>query len=76
MKMSTITSFMQMNGAITGWREGIRWLRLPTRRADTIESVFGSRFVGRGGLRISSTVVSGDGLRKLREAHAPGGVTH
>lgn len=58
MRISRIARFMQMNGAITGWREGIRWFRLPGRRTAVIGDVFGYRFIGRGGLRIARTVTA------------------
>ena len=65
--------FMQMNGSIMGWRDRIAWPTVTRREADMIESLFGTRHVGRGGLRISSTVVSTDAMRRLRNIHAPGG---
>ena len=73
MRISSIAQFMQLNGSISGWRDGFRWLRLPDRQTKTIGNVFGYRYIGRGGLRISSTVVSGDALRKrvAGDSHAP-----
>jgi hypothetical protein len=73
MRVSLVARFMQMNGAITGWRDGIHWLRLPTKKTTLIGNVFGYRYIGRGGPRIASTVVSGGTAGKLAgEAHAPG----
>lgn len=58
MRMSTIAQFMQMNGSITGWRDGgVRWLRLPQRRLATLGAIPGVRHAGRQGLRIASTAV-------------------
>ncbi len=65
--------FMQMNGSIMGWRDRISWTKVTRREADMIESLFGTRHVGRGGLRIASTVVSTDAMRRLRNIHASGG---
>jgi len=73
MSMSMFARFMQMNGSISGWRDQISWLKVTRREADMIESLFGTRHVGRGGLRIASTVVSTDAMRRLRTIHAPGG---
>ena len=73
MSNSMFARFMQMNGSIMGWRDQISWLKVTRREADMIESLFGTRHVGRGGLRISSTVVSTDAMRRLRNIHAPGG---
>ena len=65
--------FMQMNGSIMGWRDRISLTKVTRREADMIESLFGTRHVGRGGLRIASTVVSTDAMRRLRNIHASGG---
>ena len=73
MSKSMFARFMQMNGSILGWRDQVSWLKVTRREADMIESLFGTRHVGRGGLRISSTVVSTDAMRRLRNIHAPGG---
>jgi hypothetical protein len=73
MRQSIFARFMQTNGSIMGWRDQMSWLRVTRRDAQTIESLFGTRHVGRGGLRIASTVVSVDAMRRLRNAHASGG---
>lgn len=71
--MSMFARFMQMNGSIMGWRDHVSWLKVTRREADMIESLFGTRHVGRGGLRIASTVVSTEAMRRLRNTHASGG---
>lgn len=64
MKKSMFARFMRMNGSVMGWRDCVAWPRVTRRDADVIESLFGSRHVGRGGLRIASTVVcTGAGCR-------------
>ena len=73
MSKSMFARFMGMNGSIMGWRDQISWLKVTRREADMIESLFGTRHVGRGGLRIASTVVSTDAMRRLRNIHASGG---
>jgi hypothetical protein len=75
MRISVIARFMQMNGAISGWRDGIHWFRLPGGKTPTIGNVFGYRYIGRSGLRIASTVVAREAAPKQStgDAHAPGG---
>jgi hypothetical protein len=73
MSKSIFARFMQMNGSIMGWRDQVSWLRVTRRDAEMIESLFGTRHIGRGGLRIASTVISTDAVRRLRNAHASGG---
>lgn len=73
MSKSIFARFMQMNGSIMGWRDQMSWLRVTRRDAEMIESLFGARHVGRGGLRIASTVVSAAAVRRLRSTHASGG---
>jgi hypothetical protein len=73
MRMSTIALYMQMNGSITGRREGLRWLRLPRKRLDTLGMVPGGRHLSRGGLRIASTAVRGKAGRQPESSHASGG---
>ena len=74
MRIATIARFMQMNGAITGWRDRLRWFQLPRRNGAMVGNAFGYRLIGRGGLRIVSTVVAGDALKKRAgDAHASGG---
>lgn len=70
MRMTTIARFMQMNGAISGWRDGVRWLRLPAGKTGAMTTVLGYQNTSRGGLRICSTVSGGVGGYKLRDAHA------
>ena len=75
MRMTTIAGFMKMNGAVSGWRDGVRWLRLPSRKVDTIGKALDYRTIGRSGLRICSTVLGGEPVHgKLRDAHASGGI--
>ncbi|MEI6148352.1 MAG: hypothetical protein WCS01_04590 [bacterium] len=75
MKMATIARFMQMNGAITGWRDGgFHWLRLPQGSPATLGTALGLRQAEHRGLRIVSTAVcttppGGTG----KSAHASGG---
>ena len=73
MGKSIFARFMQMNGSIMGWRDQISLTKVTRREANMIESLFGTRHVGRGGLRIASTVVSTDAMRRLRNIHASGG---
>lgn len=75
MRMSTIARFMQMNGSITGWREGgFRWLRLPRRRPESLGAALGLRQPEHRGLRIASTVVcTTPPARMGKNAHASGG---
>ena len=73
MRKSIFARFMQTNGSIMGWRDQVSWLRVTRRDAAMIESLFGTRHIGHGGLRIASTVISADAGRRLRNAHASGG---
>jgi hypothetical protein len=72
--MSTIAQFMQMSGSITGRRDGVRWLRLPRKRLDTLGMVPGGRHLSRGGLRIASTAVRGNTGRKPEGSNASVGI--
>lgn len=74
MRMATIARFMQMNGAVTGWRDGVRWMRLPSRKVGTVGPLLDYRTIGRGSLRVCSTVLGGASVPKLRDAHASGGI--
>lgn len=73
MRTSIFARFMQTNGSILGWRDAVLWPKGAHRGSDMIDSLFGSRNIGRGGLRITSTVVSADAAQRLRNAHASGG---
>lgn len=71
--MKLFARFMQLNGSIASWRDAAWWPKGPRRDSSMIDSLFGSRLSGRGGLRIATTVVSSEAGRRLRNAHASGG---
>ncbi len=73
MQASVITQFMQLNGAIVGKADRSRWFRLPRREVVTVGSMLGSRLIGRGGLRIVSTALSEEALRRQARRHAQAG---
>ena len=74
MRGSALARFMELGGSITGWRDSVRWLKLPGRKSLEVGSVLGYRHIGRNGLRIASTVVSSSALRKQgAAAHASTG---
>lgn len=73
MRIKTIAQFMQMNGAISGWRDGVRWLRLPGRSNSATTTLLSCQSVGQGGLKICSTVTGGAVGYRLRDAHASSG---
>lgn len=73
MRMSQIALFMQMSGSITGRGEGLRWLKLPRKRLETLGMMPGLRHLNRGGLRIASTAVRRSEGRKPGNANAPAG---
>jgi hypothetical protein len=66
---------MQLNGSITGWRDGgFNWLRLPQSRPSTLGTALGLRQAEHRGLRIASTALCSTpppGMGK--SAHASGG---
>jgi hypothetical protein len=64
MKISTFARFMQLNGILSGGRDSMRWLRLPGHRDTSVGNVLGYQHIGRGGLKISSTVVSSSARKR------------
>ena len=66
------TIFMQLNGAITGWRNAFSWIRGSHRGADTIGNMLDFRRVGGAGPRIASTAVSRHSIHPAETVHAPG----
>lgn len=70
MRRST-TIFMQLNGAITGWKNAFAWMRVPRRGAETVGNLLDFRRVGGAGARIASTVVSRESIHSPERAHAP-----
>jgi hypothetical protein len=73
MRLSMVARFMQLNGAITGWREGgIRWLQVSQRTPVTLASVLGGQHYGRQSPRIASTAVRMNVPARLGASlHAP-----
>jgi hypothetical protein len=68
-----VMRFIQMNGAMTRRQDDVRWFRLPRKGAEGDSGLFGYRLIGRTGLRIASTVVSDETMRRRSgAAHASG----
>jgi len=66
------TKFMQLTGALTGWKHAFSWMRIPRRSTDTVGNMLDFRRVGGAGARIASTAVSHHLASPQETPHAPG----
>lgn len=63
--------FMQLNGALKGWKNAFAWVHESRRGAGTVGNLLDFRRVGGTGPRIASTAVSRQAPRQPGGADAP-----
>jgi len=69
MKWSGVSFFMRLTGSLSGG-PGVHWLKVPEQKKDSFSDILELNAIGRGPLRITSTVM------KEKHAQRAGGLAH